>query len=56
MHSRDDDRVPMRVDEELAALLPDSSLVASSSNNRLLTAAEPAWPVFLAEVEAFLAV
>jgi len=31
-------------------------LVALSSNNHLLTAAEPAWQVFLAEVNAFLAV
>jgi pimeloyl-ACP methyl ester carboxylesterase/DNA-binding winged helix-turn-helix (wHTH) protein len=54
MHSRDDHRVPMRFGEELAALIPDSRLVALSSNNHLLTATEPAWPVFLAEVDAFL--
>jgi hypothetical protein len=45
----------MRFGEELAALIPDSHLVALSSNNHLLTAAEPAWPVFRAEVDAFLA-
>jgi pimeloyl-ACP methyl ester carboxylesterase len=56
MHSRDDHRVPMRYGEELAALIPDSRLVALASNNHLLTAAEPAWPVFRAEVDAFLAV
>jgi pimeloyl-ACP methyl ester carboxylesterase len=56
MHSRDDHRVPMRFGEELAALIPDSRLVALSSNNHLLTAAEPAWQVFRAEVDAFLAV
>jgi hypothetical protein len=39
-------RVPMRFGEELAALIPDS---------RLLTATEPAWQVFRAEVDAFLA-
>jgi pimeloyl-ACP methyl ester carboxylesterase len=55
MHSRDDHRVPMRFGEELAALIPDSRLVALSSNNHLLTAAEPAWQVFRAEVGAFLA-
>ncbi len=55
MHSRDDHRVPMRFGEELAALIPDSRLVALSSNNHLLTAAEPAWQVFRAEVDAFLA-
>jgi pimeloyl-ACP methyl ester carboxylesterase len=55
MHSRDDHRVPMRFGEELAALIPDSRLVALSSNNHPLTATEPAWQVFLAEVDAFLA-
>lgn len=56
MHSRDDHRVPMRFGEELAALIPDSRLVALSSNNHLLTATEPAWQVFRDELEAFLAV
>jgi hypothetical protein len=40
MHSRHDHRVPMRFGEELATLIPDSRLVALSSNNHLLTAAE----------------
>lgn len=56
LHSRDDHRVPMRYGEELAALIPDSRLVALSSNNHLLTAGEPAWRVFCDEVQAFLAV
>ncbi|WP_414684924.1 alpha/beta fold hydrolase [Mycobacterium sp.] len=55
MHSRDDHRVPMRFGEELAALVPDSRLVALSSNNHLLTSAEPAWQVFRSELDAFLA-
>ncbi|KWX21977.1 transcriptional regulator [Mycolicibacterium wolinskyi] len=55
MHSRDDHRVPMQFGEELASLIDDSRLVALASNNHLLTATEPAWPVFCAEVEAFLA-
>lgn len=55
LHSRDDHRQPLRAAEELAALIPDSRLVALNSNNHLLTATEPAWPVFLAEVESFLA-
>ena len=38
MHSRDDHRVPLRFGEELASLIPDSRLVALSSNNHLLTA------------------
>lgn len=56
MHSRDDHRVPLRFGEELASLIPDSRLVALSSNNHLLTASEPAWQVFRAEIDAFLAV
>jgi pimeloyl-ACP methyl ester carboxylesterase/DNA-binding winged helix-turn-helix (wHTH) protein len=55
MHARDDHRVPMRYGEELAALIPDSHLVALSSNNHLLTETEPAWQVFCDELEAFLA-
>jgi pimeloyl-ACP methyl ester carboxylesterase/DNA-binding winged helix-turn-helix (wHTH) protein len=55
MHCRDDHRVPMRSGEELAALIPDSRLVALASNNHLLTAAEPAWQVFLGELRRFLA-
>jgi hypothetical protein len=45
----------MRYGEELAALIPDSRLVALASNNHLLTEAEPAWQVFRTELEAFLA-
>ncbi|WP_267308373.1 alpha/beta fold hydrolase [Mycobacterium barrassiae] len=56
MHSRDDHRVPLRFGEELASLIPDSRLVPLSSNNHLLTASEPAWQVFRAEIDAFLAV
>lgn len=55
LHSRDDHRVPMRYGEELAALIPDSRLVALASNNHLLTGSEPAWKVFCDEVGAFLA-
>ncbi len=55
LHSRDDHRQPLRAAEELAALIPESRLVALNSNNHLLTATEPAWPVFLDEVATFLA-
>lgn len=54
MHSRDDHRVPMQFGEELATLIPDSRLVALSSNNHLLTLTEPAWQVFCDELDAFL--
>ena len=55
VHSCDDHRVPMRFGEELAALIPRFLSGALSSNNHLLTATEPAWQVFRAEVDAFLA-
>lgn len=55
MHSADDRRVPMRYGEELAALIPDSRLVALNSNNHLLTETEPAWQSFRTELAAFLA-
>jgi pimeloyl-ACP methyl ester carboxylesterase/DNA-binding winged helix-turn-helix (wHTH) protein len=56
MHSRDDHRVPLQYGEELASLIPNSRLVALSSNNHLLTATESAWQVFRAEIDEFLAV
>lgn len=55
LHSRDDHRVPVRYGEELAALIPDSRLVALESKNHLLTGTEPAWRVFCDEVAAFIA-
>lgn len=54
LHSRGDLRVPRSQAQELAALIPDSSLRFLDSSNHILTADEPAWPVFLAEVDAFL--
>lgn len=54
LHSRDDHRVPIRYGEELAALIPQSRLIGLDSNNHLLTATEPAWQVFRAEIRAFL--
>lgn len=54
LHSRDDHRQPMRFGEELAALIPDSHLVALASNNHLLTETEPAWQTFREELDAFL--
>jgi pimeloyl-ACP methyl ester carboxylesterase/DNA-binding winged helix-turn-helix (wHTH) protein len=55
LHSRDDLRVPRAQAAELAARIPDSELVLLDSANHLLRATEPAWPEFLARIEAFLA-
>ncbi len=40
---------------EVAARVPNARLVPLESNNHILLADEPAWPVFLREVTAFLA-
>lgn len=54
VHSRDDPRIPVSEATEMAALIPGSRLVLLDSRNHLLTADEPAWPTFLAEMYAFL--
>lgn len=41
--------------QDLAALIPHSELRFLRSRNHILTADEPAWPVFLAEINRFLA-
>lgn len=55
LHTRGDLRVPEAQARELAAFIPDSRLVLLDSRNHILTAHEPAWPAFLAEIERFVA-
>jgi pimeloyl-ACP methyl ester carboxylesterase/DNA-binding winged helix-turn-helix (wHTH) protein len=55
LHARDDHRVPLSAARELAALIPGSRFVPLAGRNHLLTAAEPAWPLFLDELTRFLA-
>ncbi len=55
LHARDDRRAPFEQGRLTASLIPDSRFVALESCNHILLADEPAWPVFLREVEAFLA-
>ncbi|HEV2782784.1 MAG TPA: alpha/beta fold hydrolase [Actinophytocola sp.] len=55
LHCRDDLRVPKTQAQELAALIPGSELRFLPSRNHILTADEPAWPVFLDQVHRFLA-
>jgi pimeloyl-ACP methyl ester carboxylesterase len=55
LHSRDDLRVPRSQAQDLAGLIPNSELRFLQSRNHILTATEPAWPVFLSEVDRFLA-
>lgn len=54
LQSRGDLRVPESQARELAGLIPDSRLVLLGSRNHILTADEPAWPMFLREVHMFL--
>lgn len=56
LHGRDDHRVPFASAVALHELIPGSRLVPLPSRNHLLTEGEPAWPVLLDEVRAFLAV
>ena len=53
IHSRDDRRVPLASARELASMIPDAQLVSLPSRNHILLD-EPAWPVFLAEIDRFL--
>ena len=55
LHARDDRRVPVASARELATLIPGCQLVSLPSRNHILTSTEPAWPMFLGEVERFLA-
>jgi DNA-binding SARP family transcriptional activator/pimeloyl-ACP methyl ester carboxylesterase len=54
LHARHDQRPPFAQGRLLASLIPDCRFVALESHNHILLADEPAWPVFLAEVESFL--
>jgi pimeloyl-ACP methyl ester carboxylesterase/DNA-binding winged helix-turn-helix (wHTH) protein len=54
LHSRDELRVPLEQARRLAALIPHARFVPLASRNHLLRADEPAWDVFLGEVDSFL--
>lgn len=55
LHSRDDRRVAVSAGREMAALIPGSRFVPLPSRNHLLRSTEPAWPLFLAAIDDFLA-
>jgi DNA-binding SARP family transcriptional activator/pimeloyl-ACP methyl ester carboxylesterase len=54
LHARDDRRPPLEQGRLLASLIPNSRFVVLESSNHILLADEPAWSVFLTEVEDFL--
>ena len=54
VHARDDRVVPVEEGRLLAALVPDARLVLLESANHILLREEPAWEIFLSEVNRFL--
>lgn len=54
LHSRSEVRVPISMARELAALIPGSRLVPLPSRNHILGEDEPAWDLFLDEINRFL--
>jgi DNA-binding SARP family transcriptional activator/pimeloyl-ACP methyl ester carboxylesterase len=54
LHARNDARVPFTQGQELAAGINGARFVPLESGNHVLLSTEPAWPVFLREVNAFL--
>ncbi len=55
LHSRGDQMQEFQRGRELAAGIRGARLVGLESNNHIVLADEPAWPVFLRELTAFLA-
>jgi pimeloyl-ACP methyl ester carboxylesterase/DNA-binding CsgD family transcriptional regulator len=55
-HARDDGAVPFEEGRQLATRIPNARLLPLASRNHVLLATEPAWPVFVAELNAFLGV
>jgi pimeloyl-ACP methyl ester carboxylesterase/DNA-binding CsgD family transcriptional regulator len=55
LHSRGDQAAEFKKGRYLAAHIPGARFVALESNNHIVLGDEPAWPVFIREVEAFLA-
>ena len=55
LHSRGDQMNEFEHSRHLAANIRGARLVALESNNHIVLADEPAWPVFLREITEFLA-
>lgn len=54
LHSTHDNAVPCEEGRRLAAAIPNARFVALESENHVPTPEEPAWPRFIAEIDAFL--
>ena len=55
LHSRGDQMNPFAHSQHLASHIPGARLVALESTNHIVLEDEPAWPVFVHEIAAFLA-
>jgi pimeloyl-ACP methyl ester carboxylesterase/DNA-binding CsgD family transcriptional regulator len=55
LHSRGDQATEFKKGRYLAAHIPGARFVTLDSDNHIVLGDEPAWPVFVREVEAFLA-
>ena len=54
LHARNDARIPFEEGRLIASLVPGAKFVPLASRNHILLETEPAWQVFLREVDAFL--
>jgi pimeloyl-ACP methyl ester carboxylesterase len=54
MHAAGETRVPLELGRRLAAGIRNSRFVSLDSRNHLLSGDEPAWPVFVREIYAFV--
>lgn len=54
LHAQDDAAVPFEQGRNLASAIPDARFVPLEGRNHILLADEPAWEVFLSELNAFL--
>ena len=56
LHATDDRRVPLEQGQLFADLIPRATFVPLESHNHILLGDEPAWKVFVEEVERFISV
>ena len=54
LHSRHDNAVPLAEGQRLAEAIPGARFVVLESESHVPLPDEPAWPEFIAEIEAFL--
>lgn len=54
LHCRHDNVVPFDEGRRIATAIPNARFVSLESENHVLVPEEPAWPKFIAEIEAFL--